>query len=398
MILKNDFIEKIWNILVFCIGFFNVLVVSTLSHFSLVHSINNLLRIAFIGISFFFIITMRNKIKIWTILFLLFMIVLLSTYFSNSNIFIMPFFFIFALINRDIKPTMRSLIIGISSASILVVSLALLNIIPNYSFVLNGRLRSGLGFLRSTSLSGLMLGVVCGFLYISKNITFKIIFFILLTNFFIFLATDGRASFASIFVVVVGCFFFDKFKEKKMLNRLLTFFSITTLLIGIIASIFVASNFSSYPFLQNLNEMTSGRFSWWYTYLLNYDVKLFGQPIIRVTTTAVRQDPSLHMMILDNGYLSLLLENGLLMFITIINAFFLLIIYFSKNKNLTGLFILIIHFINLIVENGSLSYSRNMLLFCISTVITEKNSAKDESEIFIRKKTEIGGTIENVIN
>lgn len=162
----------------------------------------------------------------------------------------------------------------------------------------------------------------------------------------------------SIFIVIIAIMLRKSATLRKLFFKYAKFILLFIVAFCILGFIFCRSN----PILLKIDEVLSGRFRWAQIYFITYGVNLFG------TITDDINEAGYGNLPLDCGYAYLLVKLGVIYYLT-----FILMFYFSarklvKQKNVEGLFLILITFIALITEGSWVSINTNITV-CIWSII-----------------------------
>lgn len=273
-----------------------------------------------------------------------------------------------------------------SIMSLLVVFLFLVtNLIPNtQSFRSDGAVRYGLGFIQPVVVPNILMLILLliGYIYI-KRIGFYFVIF-LLPVLGVYFLCDSRASlFRSILIIFFFLGYYYKSENIRIKDINFFFYTNIFLLIGgIIASFYFAMFYnSSNRLMATISEFMTSRPFWWNRFWNMYDSKLFGQELLRVSSASVRSGSADEMFILDNSYLSLWLENGILVFFILIILLFKLLRNFKKNQDILSLFTWVIYLSLAITATGAIRIDTNIFLLQLGLLIGNQDKIEVNSNL-----------------
>jgi len=314
---------------------------------------------------------------------------LISSRHSGTQNFLSILIFVFYVSDEDIKVIITSLGIGTLLGILATIGSVLLGIIPN--IVTEGtRIRQAWGFGVPVLLSGFYLNVGYVYLYLQrKKLTIIKLVVLLLPAVWIYLVTDGRMSFFSLILVSLLCYIFTKINtHRKKIANILAIFSIFTFITSFFLIIILARNLETNQFVGTLNSFSTGRISWAATYLDIYSPSFWGQSIARVGVADSRiiGQP---VMVLDNAFLTMLLEQGVFVLLVTTIALFALINYLRKKEDVVSLVIWSIIILTFSIGNNSLYFWRNPLIFQFVYLIRDWDSR------IIKRSDEVLGNEEN---
>lgn len=366
-------VYELFCVFLFLYSFFYVLESSQLSEELVIFSpLLNLIQGLMICIGLLLIFQKQLSVKKWIFLACISSLLLISTFLSNTQSFLIILFFCIVVKDESVDRAISYLIHGILFGCIFVVLVYLFNLIPEsvHAYYRDGELRYSLGFYQPVVLPGYYLGYGLGYLYLNRHkINYVKLIILQIPAVFIGYFTASRASFYSLVITSIIIVFFNLSKKSKLKKS--TFLYYCSFLIyfgGLVISVFVANYYGSMSILYTANEIFTGRVFWFSRYWNLYNPTLFGQEITRVgSVTAAEIGES--MMILDNAHLSMILENGLIVFVIFTVLLILLLKKLKNNGDYVSLIIWIVAFLNFVVGNNFLTFWRNPLLFQFSYLL-----------------------------
>lgn len=311
---------SLYNIYVFLFGlwiFFRASGSLAIFNNSYLSQISPAIKLLILLISFLFFVLRARTIKAWVGISLLLLIVSASYYMSKSQEIVFLTLVCLAVSDKDEKTLIKGALLGFVSGVVLVLVTFILGLTPDTIQIRLGKVRHSLGFSLPIILPSFYLTISAMYFYLNKNkFRYSQLILILAPLFLITYFCDGRAPFLCvmllcIFVVLI------KILNKRAINKktlLLVLYGILLFMVGI--SLFFFSEYdSANQYHQLINEFSTGRMEWWGLYGERYPIKLFGQELARNGGASLDVlTGQVDMMILDNSYLSLLLEYGLIVF------------------------------------------------------------------------------------
>lgn len=346
-----------------------------------INIVSNLAKILLIFMSIFFISIRKIKIIQWISLFVIFSITIINAYDSKNLDILFLFLVIFSVYDKDIEYMAKHMFLGMLLGIICVLFLYKIGILEDVVQIRLGKLRHSFGFSLPIILPSIYFSLCSTYVFIRRShlklieVSIFILFLIPIMYF-----CDGRAPGLLTILVLSGTFFSERYLiNKKYFLELLYIIALSTFIFAILFSIFFAVNYNSS--FGELNELFTGRLEWWNLYWDKYDIKIFGQHLIRVGGAAVLSNSSLEMMILDNSYLSILLERGWILFLIFIYIIFKVLKFF-KNRGETTLIILLICWVAYGITSNELYFiDRNIMLFPLTTVMLAAESWQLERRV-----------------
>lgn len=221
--------------------------------------------------------------------------------------------------------------------------------------------RRTLGFNNPNAAMALLLPIFSLIYYLYYQNYKKIILSIILSvGSIIFSLTFSRTTFLLLILFVVLILLKDKYIKK------LKFLFLT----GIFFIVFFTLYLPFYFRHSILNKLLSSRLSWFYHYLVNYSVTLFGDVTIREYYK--RQ-------YLDNIYLKTLFENGIIGLILLISLIFIIMYILFKNEDYKAVRIFSIILIFGFMESSAFFHYFNIIYFIIPDYIFKIKKERDEN-------------------
>lgn len=365
------FLGKLQIILFFLLIFLLVLKYTPILENLNLSMLPGLLKI-FLG--FLFLISfllVRHPVKVWINFIAFLLIIGCVTVFSREFNLLIYVFMIFGIQKESIKSFIIAGYYALIFSCILVCILYFTGVLPNTTVYRLGELRNTLGFNLPVTLPSFLFSITSIFVYLNYNkISILNILPLLLINSIVFIYTNGRTGFFFSIVLLIGPLFLRLLNNKYGL-RILFYLNLYGLLIANAVSIFAAIFFTnSNGILSSIDKILTGRIYWWNLYWNTYSINLFGQQILRISSEARLKDSFSQIMILDNTYLSILIEYGVLLYFIII---FLLIKLFSNLRDLKHSSLLWILFVNILigVSGNSLLYLETNVFLLIFVFLVD---------------------------
>ncbi|WP_349763509.1 hypothetical protein [Fusobacterium sp. SYSU M8D902] len=217
-----------------------------------------------------------------------------------------------------------------------------------------GRMRYSLGFAHPNTAMMFLLPIFFTIYYLYypkyKN---SIIFFILVNSLVIFFFTFSRTTFILIILFIGLIFFKDKTIEK--LRKLFLMEGIMIILLSLVLPIILNTE-------NIINRLLSGRLFLFYKYLITYKITVFGDMQI------LEQYSSWP---LDNSYLRVLFENGIIGLLLLLLLSYLIMITLFKNKDYKGVRIFSILLILGFMEGNIFHFYFNILCFILPEYVNK---------------------------
>lgn len=279
-------------------------------------------------------------VKYHFIFFITTIIFLFSLYYNGKLNVVLMFMYMISLINIDYRKIIKYTFIAQLIAFILIVSLYYMQIIPErVLYRINGIPRHSLGFWHPNSIGLLFNSLVIQFLIYKKNFNKILIFtFILGSSIIIYQFTNSRTTLALVLFIILLYFILLKFfnNDKKILNKYFSYTYNLLLFIVIFGSLFISYIYNpNNDFFYFLDNLISGRISRGKTFIEQYGIHYFGAYIQYFSNNdSTSQMVGFEYSVLDNAYLQLILNNGLLLALMyyIYNIKFFKKALYSENK------------------------------------------------------------------
>lgn len=277
-----------------------------------------------------------------------FVCVACTVVFSTNNVF--GFYLLMLLAAKDINVQKIIKITCYIQGGVLAVFVGLsqLGIIQDYIFDPNARVRHGLGFVWTTTAPILYFFFVMSYIYIRREKMHIVEFAILeLVNYWLFVMTNARMSFALSSVLLVFIFFMRFYWQNRTNVNLKLWNALLILSPAIMCclALYLHAGYDSSSVMWNkLNSLISGRLALGYDGIKKYGLTLFGQPIEWVGFS--HGESTANYNYVDCSYLQILLENGIVLLILIVLAY-VYIMYMAvkvKDKYLQTMILFIVVF------------------------------------------------------
>ena len=339
----------------------------------IVKPIRNLLPY-FSAIMLIFLIAIQsNKYKLKSILLILSIsVVLLFSYnITGDSIFILAFLLIIASKNIDFNEFLSfdaKIKIILIFVIIVAYKLGLAETIIKYRA--DGVVRNSLGFGHPNVLGGVLLSVCCEISYLKykKHSFLKILFFaisIIICEF----VCDSRSTEICILLLIILNYVYPLFENNKIIRKVLPF----TFIILLLVSYYTGNAYGTHNSLvMKLDSIFSDRIRSIYLFLQNYNINLLGNYLEYYGMWGERSS----LTVLDNAYMRLLIEYGI-----ITTSFFALAFYriikqaYNENKYkiIVPVIVLLVYGL---MENYMYFIIYDVFLMYLSNIIYYKNNEK----------------------
>lgn len=324
---------------------------------------------------------LKEEKRITIVMIIFFAISILSFMFSHNKSVLFLFLALMALRKLNIETLLKIAYNVLLLTFFFIVTLSLLNIIPDWTFSRGPIIRHSLGFIYATDCIGVYLAIVLLYFYIKRlNAPITEIMVLELTNVFLYKYTNGRLSFILI-TIILGILALSKMEilrkilNSKPIQRVTKIMCYTLPII-----LFVFYNFLTYAYYNNndtakkIDELLSGRLRYTAKAYEEYKVPLFGKDIdwngwggYGYVDTDEMDDFEYNFV--DSSYAKLIFDFGIIYTILIILAYiYCLVNNYNQNNYwavISVFFVLIWSFI----EPYLISLGRNPLTLLLIPVL-----------------------------
>ena len=292
--------------------------------------------------------------------------------------------FIFSLRDISFKYVARTSFYISLFILIFVVLSSQIGLISNYIEFSGGRIRQYLGFRYSLFPSTVMLNIIASSFFLTQDkVSYKRLFFLLVSTIWIFFQTDSRLTFISS-LLLLGINLVVKWYPSVLKSSalLLKTFKLTYI-VNAYLSYLIAKMYLSFssPFLnelsKNINQFLGGRNYYANRSLNIYGYKLFGQKInwIGNGLDINGQRGLSEYLYVDNLYIQILQRYGLFVLLILLLIFTLTLHYLLKQKQYVLSLILIILSFHAMIDDLIINLHYNIFLILIGTLMNQTQSA-----------------------
>jgi len=272
--------------------------------------------------------TKKNHLKQLAPIALILIIPLISTILSGNNRLALAFILALSFINLDLKKLMRFDLILRFIFIPTVIALTLLGLVENRLIGRSGgaAYRYALGFSHPNTLGMYVLSLCLGYLYIKYDSLKKRNYFVvMILGCIMFYYTRSNTSFILIGLSILLVLVFKRWniliKSSQTAKVILLSFMPFMALLSFLSAIFYNPGTS---FWRLMNRLTTGRTYFNKLFLDNYGVSLFGQQV-HLVSGGRAETYGIGALILDNAYMSLAINFGIVSLVLLILASVLLI-------------------------------------------------------------------------
>lgn len=295
-------------------------------------------------------------------------ILIISCFFSKTHSNLVLFFLIFSIKEVDTKKLVKFDIKIKIIFLIIIVCLYYMGFTENYYLYRNGIRRSSMGFSHPNKFGTILFSIYCEYIYLkNKHINIKAFFGITLAiSFAIYYFCDSRTSIITtilLFLLIVVHKYYNIFNINLIKKIFVNIFTIL-LIISYILGVTYNRNNKVYMLVDNL---LSTRIKSANIFLNNYNVNLFGNELDFSEEAAKKNHVG--KLILDNAYIRILLNYGLIYTIAFGYMYILLMKKSLKDENMILFIILSIFAIRGLVENNAFALYANIFLLYIYEII-----------------------------
>lgn len=339
---------------------------------SYIFSILRYLIVLICGLKIILIDIKDYNIKKIYILFILFVILVISAYYTGSRNLFQLYFLILSSRNIDIKKVMKKTSIAIFSLMMIIMLLAILKIIPNYTISRNDSdtVRYALGFNYCTFPAIMILSLSLVYVFIKEeSLNNTDILLVFTINLIMYILTNTRMELLCAILLLLMLLLYKKYNNKLFFNQILGKICKCSLIILSTLSIILALTYTKdNTFMYRINTISSNRLELWNRVSENYKIKLLGNKIEYYDITKNNKNA----FIIDNSYLDVLYSNGLILYLIILYLFYSLINYSINQKKYYLQIILFIIFIHSFINPDLMMIKYNLFLLLLPLPFIKK--------------------------
>lgn len=273
--------------------------------------------IALIVICLFINIVM-NKFYVSMLLFAIIAVTLiLFSNYDGMNNYLFLILVAVGFANEDIRPFVKAILVAQIILYIFTISMTLIGVYPNrISISPRGVVRYGYGFLSLRALAANYFSIITMIVFLKYNKIKKWLFIALCIPILpVFFLNDARTAMLLSFSLLFLVFVSQKNDDSLRFTKKLYFLCNAAYLGGAAFTILGSWFYQSKGFLYIIDKVL-GRLEWGHWFLTNYPPRLFGQQLpLNLEIVTLQRDYSLNYLMLDSGYMTMLLEAGVLVFI-----------------------------------------------------------------------------------
>lgn len=309
------------------------------------------------------------KIKTLVLIIVVLLVCLYSYTITNNSNIIIVFFFIFAMKNIEFEKFIRYDIKAKIIFLLFNLVLIYIGVLENIIFYRqDGGIRQTFGFASPNSFGGIIMSICFEWLYLKRNkINGLKLSLLVLVSIILAIICDSRTAELCLILLVIFMLLFNK---KIYLKKVIPYIPI--ILTGI-SLVLVYLYDGQYSFIMKLDDILSTRITCAYNFFNLYDLNLFGN-FFEETDVWLG-----YMNTLDNAYLYLLLNQGILLYIFVIFINMKILKIAVKENNTVLVVILITFCLYGLMERGTFFITYNVFLLCAKDLLF-KNKELEEKQ------------------
>lgn len=262
----------------------------------------------------------------------------------------------------------------------IVISPAVLGMIPNDTYEHYGRTAYCLGFVYYSNVPFIVFMICLMSYWLVKNRHLENLLLVagLVINYVLYEICTVRLVFCLyiIFFVVAAAAKIIKLKKE---NKCINFIAVIMYPASAIATIAASLKLYMYPVLLKADELLNARLSMNYKAFTLYHVKLLGQKI-ETSKEWIDANNVNHYFYIDSGYINALLSYGMLIFMLLILAYALLSYFAAKNRDMKLLVCCVVICGFSIINNVLFNVSLNPLPILAVNVFWESRKKHKKTE------------------
>lgn len=353
---------------IFCIYiFFRVFGKSTVVEIS--NFINNgidIITIILVLSLFFMLLSYRYTLKTFMWISSITIFLIINFYLTKNHTLLISFITIVSLKNIELDLILKSIFKALSIGLLVVIILSFIGIIDPGIIYRGELLRNSLGFTHPNTTGQIIFVIMSLFLYLYYDKLNALKLFLLIALSIVFLkVTDSRTAFYLLYIEVAIILFYKLTSNNKVINYIIYLITIWLPYFLILISFFSAKFFNKSSFLQSIDIVFSGRIKYSNLFLNKYGISYLGKEIVQVGFGQSRGNMGVEAMMLDSGYMRLIIEFGLLATLLFIVTYTYAIKNIYNMRNIKMLIVIQIFLIYGLSESIILNSFTNFTLFSI---------------------------------
>ena len=270
-------------------------------------------------ILFFVIRIKKMSLKIIIISLIIITVLMVSYIITGDNNILLLYLLILIYPGEDFEKFIKKDIIIRVVLCTIVIILYNMDLTNNYfMYRPDGRIRSSMGFAHPNNFGMYMFTICADYVYLNyQKFKIKNYLVILIMALLIYFVSNSRTSVIGLLLLLVLIFLSQKLKIKYLYNNFFKFIIINLPIIFIALTLIFVNLYNNHnEFVIKVNEILSNRIFYASSFLNEYDINLLGNKINYISTQEAKLI-SERASVLDNSYLSLVLNYGILTFIII---------------------------------------------------------------------------------
>lgn len=342
------------------------------------------------------LIDLKHDKKITISIILLSIVALIVVIFSKNKSII--FLFLALMASRKLKKNkLLKIIYYIFFVTyIIIIALALLNIIPDWTFKRGNTIRHSLGYIYATDCIGIYLAIIFMYAFLKKSKANLLeIMSLELINIFLYKYTDGRLSFILISILLCMLVLSKISIIKKLFNSKETQKIIKIICYSLPIIMFIAYNCLTYAYSQNsgiakkIDKLLSSRLKYTAQAYETYGVPIFGKNIEwhgwgGYGYTNLDKMDEFEYNFVDSSYARLIFDYGIVFSLIVILMYTYILIKNFNKRNYWTVFLLILVLIWSFIEPYIINLGRNPLTLLLVPIF--ELGAIDLKNINIKNK------------
>ncbi len=375
--LKSRFkiIYIIWSMFLFS----SIITMSTLNTINIgkimIKFCNLFCKLSYLGFVIYIFTRKKNK-KTFLIEFLILILGIIIDYSSRDNKILHILILIIMSKYLDFKKLAKISLIILIFSTLLIVFLAMANVIPNYEFIRENKIRYACGFIYVSMLPGIILEIIFFSIYLNQNNSLKMkliyIFSFIILIIISFFITNSRTQFYEGVLLLIGAILRRKIYD----NKIVIFIAKYSFVGLLIFSMVVLHMYGNNSMLSDIDKILVGRISLSYETAQRYNIKPFGNEIQMYGTSAIKYSQAKEYFYIDNLYIQLLYKDGYIISLLACYYIYYLAKMLAKEKTIYSylliVWIIAMNFSSLLID-CALNISLNMPIMLAMNIINKKN-------------------------
>lgn len=347
--------------------------------------INTLIHFSTLFLILFSTIFWVRKFNLIVLGLCLMLIGFLGWIFSGQSMILDSTVILFASTPWNKKLIISIILILISLFALIIIVMSQLGIIVDYTWPRSvNELRHGLGFLYCTYPAHLLFFMVVSFSFLRDG---KLNIFeylaIILVDIYLYVMTDARNACGLVILYLILLLIISHIKVSGFFDyKLIRYFTKSLFFIGLFVSILITILYNPANQAWNsLNDLVTGRFQQTHDSFYNYGCTLFGQEIeLEGNGLTVTEDGVIHKEsvsddhnFIDNGYMSLLIHNGVIPTLLMVTLATSIILYATNTHNYVLILACIFMGLHALLDPQCFELPFNLLLLLSPSLLNDQS-------------------------